>query len=416
MAHLLIIELPGGNDGDILSAAIRRGDDVTFLASRMDHYTNQPTLCDLFKKVKYLIEVDLDDWDQLDATVNEIHLKNPVHAVLCLLDLRLIAAAHIAETLKLPFIQKETACLLRDKYSVRQKLSERGLLQPEFSLATNNSELKDSVARLGLPLLIKPSDGFGSQNIAVIRDESDLLPWINPLDDMLPSHYDYGLGIKANDRLLVERYMDGQLVGCDMLSANGQHVLLGVNEKIMFPPPSFAIKGGCFKPYDQSMGDLYDYASRCLDAVGFQFGASHIEIMLTKAGPQLVEINGRLVGARIARLMSYALGYSVHEALIDLHVTGTLPAQPATSPYIAVSRWLVSQEEGILDHIQRPDSCHDAIREVAMFKKPGDLIGPAYENAQRLGYVMVASSNQEEADAIAEAYIEACTIKFSALE
>jgi hypothetical protein len=71
---------------------------------------------------------------------------------------------------------------------------------------------------------------------------------------------------------------------------------------------------------------------------------------------------------------------------------------------------LVSLEEGILDHIKLPQIKHDAIQEVAMFKKSGDLIGPAYENAQRLGYVMVASTSQEEADALADAYIEACTV------
>ena len=47
MAHLLVIELPGGNDGDIISAAIKRGDTFTFLAARMDHYTNQLELFEM---------------------------------------------------------------------------------------------------------------------------------------------------------------------------------------------------------------------------------------------------------------------------------------------------------------------------------------------------------------------------------
>jgi len=410
MAHLLVLELPGGNDGDILSAAIMRGDRFSFIAANLSHYQCQPVLNELLKHAERHIEIDLDDHVVVDETLISIHRNDPFDAVLCLLDLRLRDAARISSLFGLPHIAFDVACLIRDKFSVRQKLADHLIIQPDFRLAVSNDDLKKTVQEIGLPVLIKPSDGFGSQNIAIVRNEDDLAPWLSPLEDMLPSRVDYGLGVKANDRLLVERYMEGQLIGCDFFSANGQHRMLGLNEKLMFAPPSFAIKGGCFTPYNETMADIRAYASHCLDAVGFTCGASHIEIMLTAAGPRVVEINGRLVGARIARLMNYALGYSVHEALIDLHVSGILPTEPSTPRRVAVSRWLVSQEEGILDHIQLPQIKHDAIQEVAMFKKSGDLIGPAYENAQRLGYVMVASTSQEEAEALADSYIEACTV------
>ena len=415
MAHLLVIELPGGNDGDILSAAIIRGDRFSFIAANLTHYKCQSALNELLSDAERLIEIDLDDHLVVDETLISIHQNDPFDAILCLLDLRLRDAARISSLFGLPHISFDVACLLRDKFSVREKLADNLIKQPDFRLALSNDDLKMAVQEIGLPVLIKPSDGFGSQNIAILRNENDLEPWLSPLEDMLPSRVDYGLGIKANDRLLVERYMEGQLIGCDFISANGQHRMLGLNEKLMFAPPSFAIKGGCFTPYDETMDAIRAYAAHCLDAVGFNYGASHIEIMLTHEGPRLVEINGRLVGARIARLMNYALGYSVHETLVDLHVSGILPTEPDTPRRVAVSRWLVSPQEGVLDHIQLPQMKHDAIQEVAMFKKSGDLIGPAYENAQRLGYVMVASKSQEEADAIADAYIEACSITISEL-
>ena len=415
MAHLLVIELPGGNDGDILSAATMRGDRFSFIAANLTHYQCQSALNELLSAAERLIEIDLDDHLVVDETLISIHQNDPFDAVLCLLDLRLRDAARISSLFGSPHISFDVACLLRDKFSVREKLADHLIKQPDFRLALSNDDLKVAVQEIGLPVLIKPSDGFGSQNIAILRNKNDLEPWLSPLEDMLPSRVDYGLGIKANDRLLVERYMEGQLIGCDFISANGQHRMLGLNEKLMFDPPSFAIKGGCFNPYDETMDVIRAYAAHCLDAVGFNYGASHIEIMLTREGPRLVEINGRLVGARIARLMNYALGYSVHETLVDLHVSGILPKEPDTPRRVAVSRWLVSHHEGVLDHIQLPEMKHDAIQEVAMFKKSGDLIGPAYENAQRLGYVMVASKSQEEADAIADAYIEACSITLSEL-
>ena len=41
MAHLLIIELPGGNDTDILQAAHVRGDSFTFLTADLALYQQQ---------------------------------------------------------------------------------------------------------------------------------------------------------------------------------------------------------------------------------------------------------------------------------------------------------------------------------------------------------------------------------------
>ena len=410
MAHLLVIELPGGNDGDILTAALLRGDRFSFLVANLAHYQKQPALQDVLCRADGLIELDLDDHTAVDDAVKTAHGIDRFDAVLCLLDIRLMDAARIATLLCLPHIKPDVAFLLRDKFSVRQKLSHHLIKQPNFRLALSNEDLKKAVQDIGLPVLIKPSDGFGSQNIAVFRDETDLAPWLSPLEDMLPSRADYGLGVKANDRLLVESYMEGQFIGCDFISANGQHSMVGLNEKVMFAPPSFAIKGGCFSPYDETMAPLRDYAAHCLDAVGFDWGASHIEIMLTREGPRLVEINGRLVGARIPRLMSYALGYSVHEQLITLLLSRALPLHSVNTRRVAVSRWLTTSREGILDQIRLPTVQDPAISEVSLFKTHGDYVCPPYENAHRLGYVMVTAPTAGEANAIADAYIEQCEV------
>ena len=134
---------------------------------------------------------------------------------------------------------------------------------------------------LSLPLLIKPVDGYGSQNVIVLKDPWDLDPWVTPLDNLLPKSHDYGLGVHANGKWLVERFMTGQLIGCDTLTSYGVHHLLGVNEKLMFSPPSFAIRGGCFSPNLGQFADLEQFVSQVLDTVGFDVGACHIEIMVT---------------------------------------------------------------------------------------------------------------------------------------
>ena len=408
MAHLLIIELPGGNDVDLIEAALARGDSVTFLSAQLDHYRRQPAVWALLGAARGLIEVPGFGEAEVAQQVLAADARCRIEAVLCLIDIRLIEAARIAHLLGLRYLNPASAVLLRDKVSVRRRLAERGIAQPAFALAESNAELRAAVQRLGLPVLIKPADGYGSQNIVALRSEQDLDPLLSPLDDMLPSRADYGLGVRANDRLLVERYLSGRFVGCDTLSVDGRHRLLGVHHKLMFEPPSFAMRGSTFVPYrPDSPADaaIERYVQALLDAVGFDWGATHTELMLTDDGPQLIEINPRLVGAKIPRLVGDTLGRSVHADLIALHLGQALPAAPALPAAVGALRWIVADRAGPLAAVQLPDGTDERIRRVEILKQPGDWVAPPFENADRIGYVMVCGTERREAEQLAERFV-----------
>ena len=408
MAHLLIIELPGGNDTDIIKAAISRGDEFTFISAELDHYHRQPQVNSALLLAREKIEVPFFDYCEVEERVLDVHSRYRIDAVICLIDIRITEAARLAHKLGLPFLNPASAALLRDKYSVRRRLAELNIAQVPFELATSNEELKGAVEKLGLPVLIKPADGYGSQNIVVLRYAEDLDPLLSPLDNLLPMRADYGLGVRANDRMLVERYMSGTVVGCDILSVNGRHTLLGINEKLMYEPPSFAIRGGCFTPNRPEFETIEKYAFSLLDAVGFDWGATHIELMLTTEGPRLIEINPRLVGAKIARLVGYGLGCSIHEKVIGLHA-GESPSCPAPdSSMIAVSRWILASAPGILENIELPVWQDPRICCVELLKRPGDHVRPPLENADRIGYVMACATNRSGAEELADRYVSEC--------
>lgn len=404
MAHLLVIELPGGNDTDILQAAYERGDAVTLLTADLTLYEQQADVRPWVERARTCIEVPDFDFNTVQDKVLACHRECPIEAVLCLLDIRLIEAAQLARVLNLKFLNPASAELLRDKFNVRTRLKEQGITQPAFALATTNLALQQAVQDIGLPVVIKPADGYGSQNVVVLQTELDLDPVMSPLEDMLPSRADYGLGVKANDRLLVERYMPGIVVGCDTFTQDGVHQLLGINEKVFFERPSFAIQGGCFTPNQGQFQILEDYVFALLDAVGFDCGATHIELMVSQDAIHLVEINARLVGAKIPRLMAYALHRSVHSDLIDLHLGLPLHPLPLTQD-VAVTRWIVADRAGALDSVEWP-ACDDArICCAEMLKRPGDHVREPMENADRMGYVMTCASSREEAEALAVQFV-----------
>jgi len=405
MAHLLIVELPGGNDDDLLQAALARGDSFVFLSWQLSHYRDRPSLASSLFQAAAMIDAEGLDFSELQQQVLRFHAEQPFDALLCLIDIRQIEVAQLGAALGLPFMKPQTARLLRDKFETRRHLQAVGLPQPEFRCAGSSADLHQAVESLGLPVLIKPTDGYGSQNIVVLREAIDLEPWLSPLDTMLPSDHDYGLGVRACDRLLVERFMQGQVIGCDVLTQGGRHRLLGIHEKLFFEPPSFAIRGGCFIPNLGQFPEVENYIFSALDAVGFDLGASHIELMLTAEGPRLIEINPRLVGAKIGRLVSLGLGFSIHEALIRLHLRASDRVLAGVTPRHAVSRWLTASRSGTLVDIRWPQQQDARIRHVDILRQAGDSVGPPYENADRLGCVMGVADSREEAEQAVEDYV-----------
>ncbi|MEI7455594.1 MAG: ATP-grasp domain-containing protein [Nitrosomonadales bacterium] len=402
MAHLLLLELPGANDYSILEDAVLRGHRVTFFTANLALYP-QPSPLNLACELICISPFDYASFEQAALTV---HHDTPFDAILCLIDIRMIEAARLAQRLNLKFLNLKTATLIRDKFSVRQHLAQFGIRQPAFALATTNPELQAAVKTIGFPVLIKPSDGYGSQNILTIKSEDEYAALAVPFANYLPLKTDYGLGVCANDRLVIEAFIQGEVIGCETFTVNGRHLFLGINDKVFFPPPCFGIKGSCFPSDRFDTGMIRDYVFQILDALQFDFGAAHTEIIITPDGPYLVEVNPRLIGAHIPRLLGFALDRSIYTDVINLHLGSDLAELRNTRPpRVAVSRWITSNLYGTIKAVITPPATQPGIMAVHLFKKTGDATRPPFENSDRLGYVMVTADTQANAEAIADDFV-----------
>ncbi len=407
MSHLLLLDVPGGNDFTILEDAARMGHQVTFVTSDLDQYRRQGDAANAcLALARTLVEVRPFSYAALEQRALTIHAETPFDAVLCILDIRIVEASMLAARLGLPFLNVATTRLARDKFSVREALARKGVRQPRFALAANAGELRNAVSEIGFPVLVKPSDGYGSQNVSVLFSEDDLEGLVAAVRRLESDPTDYGLGIRANNRFLVERYVRGHMIGCDVFSRDNERVFLGINDKLMYAPPSFAIRGSCFPSDRYDTDAIRDYAFEVLGAMNFDFGACHIEMIVADDGPYLVEVNPRLVSAQIPFQMGYALGRSVYADLIDLHLGRPLDELRSLTPsgFCAI-RWIITDRCGTLRSIALPDEADPSIRRVVLFKAAGDGVRPPINNGDRIGYVMALGETADGAERAAEAYV-----------
>jgi carbamoyl-phosphate synthase large subunit len=106
--------------------------------------------------------------------------------------------------------------LAEDRKRFSALLTELGIAQPESGTAASLEEAKEVAARIGYPVLVRPSYVLGGRAMAIVYDESHLDRYVREAVDASPEH-----------PILVDRFLeDAYEVDVDAL-ADGERVVIG---------------------------------------------------------------------------------------------------------------------------------------------------------------------------------------------
>jgi hypothetical protein len=100
----------------------------------------------------------------------------------------------------------------------------------------------------------------------------------------------------------------------------------------------------------------------------------------------------------------------VHADLIALHLGADLQTADAAPNKAGVIRWIVADRAGTLEAVRLPTWTDSRIRRVEVLHQPGDRVGLPFENADRIGYVMVCGGDRRAAEQLADRFIAQTTI------
>ena len=170
----------------------------------------------------------------------------------------------------------------------RERLAEAGVPEPRYRVATAAGEAARLARELGYPLVVKPGDGWGSVNTRLVRDEAELREHFRVL-----ASASYSFGIRPSGEVLLEELVEGPLVSIETLTRGGMHEVLGITDRILGGRPFFVELGGSFPAEVPGGDEAVGAALRALDAIGFDYGPAHTEVVLSKDGPKIIERRAR---------------------------------------------------------------------------------------------------------------------------
>lgn len=347
-------------------------------------------LDDVAAHARELLLTDFGDEAGLRALISETVRAHGIGTVLHLgAEQSMPPAVTEAEALGVSPNPAAAVTVLNDKAAMRALLAAHGLSPVRSQVAGTAEEVAAAVARLPLPVVVKPARASGSRGIGLIRDADDLQEWTVRVT-----------GAALAGPYLVEEYLEGPEYSVETLSADGEHHVIGVTAKQTTGAPFF-IETGHVHPAPLGPGEqaaLHAVVTGLLDLAGYRFGPAHTEVVLTAHGPRVVESQTRLGGDRIPLLIETASGYDI-EAAIFRSLAGEPVEPPVPRHTASVGFFLLPA--GRLESVAGLDAVRALpfVHSLHFPFRPGDELPPTTDSSTRHGYVVVDAGSPAEARA-----------------
>jgi len=309
-------------------------------------------------------------------------------------DLPMRALALATSRIGLPGISYDTAIKATDKGEMIKAFEANNVEHPWFFILKNEEDFKHALPKITYPCVIKPTDNAGNRGVSYAKDESELL-----------SLYGYSHENSHSGDVIIEEYMAGQEVSVEIIVYHGVVHILAVTDKLTQGKPYFVEIGHSEQSQlgDENVAKIKDLATRAVKAIGIDNSPAHVEIMLTKDGPKMVELGARMGGGCITtHLVPLATGIDMIKSVMDMAMGGEPDVTPKFDKGSAL-RHIVGLD-GVIESIEGLDAAraYPGVTEVTMLKGVGDKVGYFKNGADRIGYVIAQGNDAADAVRICE--------------
>jgi formate-dependent phosphoribosylglycinamide formyltransferase (GAR transformylase) len=320
----------------------------------------------------------------------------PIDGVVAADDDGVILAAMASSALGLPHNPVEAVAAARNKYRMRQILSESGIPCPRFWRFSIDDDPAAMARRVEYPCVIKPLSLSASRGVIRADDPPQFVAAYHRLVAIL-QRPDVAISRRRSaSEILVERFIPGAEVALEGLLTNGQLHVLALFDK---PDP---LDGPFFEetiyvtPSRLSATVQHQIASCTADvaaALGLRHGPIHAELRVNKQGPWPLEIAPRSIGGLCSRTLRFGDELSLEELLLR-HALG-LDAEILERERLAAGVMMIPiPKAGILRQVTGQENAKQVggIEDIRITIPLGREVVPLPEGSRYLGFIFARDS------------------------
>ena len=302
-------------------------------------------------------------------------------------DMPMRSLAYACEKLGLVGISYDTAVRATDKGEMIKTFEAHGVEHPLYRIVPGGRlEDKDGLV---FPLITKPTDNSGSRGVMLVHT-------LGELEAALSYSSENGRG----GDVIVEEYMQGPEVSVEVMVSHGEAHILQITDKLTTGAPHFVEMGHSQPsrlPAD-TQEKIRDLAARAALSVGIENGPAHVEIIVTKDGPKMVELGTRMGGDCIT---THLVPLSTGIDMVGNTIRIALGEEPdlerkfekgSAIRYFNVPCGTIKAIEGVEEAEKI-----EGVKEISFVKNVGDTTGEIGSSTDRVGFVIAQAQNAEKA-------------------
>lgn len=219
----------------------------------------------------------------------------------------ILLGAELGERLGLGWNPLRVIERCRDKAVMKAWLRERGGVRINAgTVVTTAQEASDFQRQLGRwPIVVKPTEGSGSENVFFPRNEGELL---RDCQMVLES---------GNGEVLLEEYVGGKELAVNGIVDEHSNLLVTdvwyYDRRASHGVPNLYYLTYKVSSHDPIFGEVAHYAGEVIERLGLRRAPIHMEVKVDDRGPCLIEVGARLAGGNLPLLASRLHGRSLFE-------------------------------------------------------------------------------------------------------
>ena len=338
----------------------------------------------------------------VDGVVKVAQDFNPDGIMTLATDMPMRAVAKACEVCNLPGISFDTAIKATDKGEMIKAFEAAGVEHPWYFIVPSQPELETMIDKITYPCIMKPTDNAGSRGVVLCHSREEL-----------KGEYEYSHHESRGGAVIVEEYLRGPEFSIEVMVVDGEPHVLQITDKLTTGAPHF-VEMGHSQPTRQSEENrekIRDLAIRACKAIGINVGPAHVEMILTKDGPKMVELGARMGGDCITtHLVPLSTGIDMVGCTIKLACGEQIDIEPkfnkgAAIRYFDAYNGVIKSIDGIEEAKKIP-----GVQEISIVHDVGEVVGEIGSSTDRVGFVIAQAETVEEAVEVSEEVMSSVTI------
>ena len=337
------------------------------------------------------------------AALEEVNERFTVDAVITTYENYIVSTAKIAEKLNLPAISVESAKACTDK-KIMRKLFEKApkKISPRFAEVKNEKDAFSFAQKHGFPLILKPTNLAKSLLVSKVHSKKELQEaykrTILQADEVYKKYGGYN-----QPEFIIEEFMEGSIHSVDVFvdSEGLPHVL----ENVVDYQTGYDIGHGDNFHYSRLLPSrlaghqvkaIRETAKLGCQALGMINSPAHIEIILTKHGPRIVEIAARNGGYR-ERMHKLANGIDITGSALAI-AFGKKPDITRKKNESCAVLELFPKNNGIFKGVRNLETLKNlaSLNYLSIKANPGDFVGKASDGYKMCAVIVLHQKNRKQ--------------------